>query len=230
MNASKIQISILFLGPTKDLTGCDNKILSLPKGSTLSDAIEALLAIFPNLRERLPHYRFAVNADYADENASLKDGDEVALIPPVSGGAIETEVKVIAKLTKEAVELEPLFAFVSSPEAGAIVTFVGTVREFSHGRKVTALTYEAYEPMAERELQRIADEMMERWQLCKVAIVHRIGELKIGEISVAIFVSAPHRAEAFAAAKHAIERIKEIVPIWKREQFADGTSQWIEPH
>ncbi|MFN3420109.1 MAG: molybdenum cofactor biosynthesis protein [Armatimonadota bacterium] len=227
MNTEKIQVRVMFLGPAKDLTGCDNTILSLPKGSTLSDAIEALLDIFPNLRERLSHYRFAVNADYTNENTPLEDGDEVALIPPVSGGAIETEVKVVTKLTKEAIELEPLFAFVSSPEAGAVVTFVGTVREFSHGKKIVALTYEAYEPMAEKELQRIADEMMNRWQLCKVAIVHRIGELKVGEVAVAIFVSAPHRADAFAAARHAIERIKEIVPIWKREQFADGTSQWV---
>lgn len=227
MNAEKIQVRIRFFGPAKDLTDCEEMFLNLPKGSSLSEAIKTLSEIFPKLHERLHHYRFAVNADYADENTLLKEGDEVALIPPVSGGAIETETEVLVKLTREPIELEPLFAFISSSQAGAVVTFIGTVREFSHGKKVKALTYEAYEPMAEKELRRIADEMMQRWQLCKVAIVHRVGKLEIGEIAVAIFVSAPHRADAFAAARHAIERIKEVVPIWKREHFADGTSQWV---
>lgn len=227
VNAEEIQVRIKFFGPAKDLTGCEETVLNLPKGSPLSEAINILLSTFPNLTERLHHYRFAVNTDYADENTILEDGDEIALIPPVSGGAIETETKVFVKLTREPIELEPLFAFVSSSQAGAIVSFVGTVREFSHGKKVKALTYEAYEPMAEKELQRIADEMMERWQLCKVAIVHRVGELEVGEVAVAIFVSAPHRANAFEAARYAIERIKEIVPIWKREHFADGTVQWV---
>jgi molybdopterin synthase catalytic subunit len=109
------------------------------------------------------------------------------------------------------------------------VSFVGTVRELSHGKKVTALTYEAYEPMAKKELMRIAEEMMNRWQLCKVAIVHRTGTLSVGKISVAIVVSAPHRSDAFEAARYAIERIKEIVPIWKREHFEDGTSEFSTP-
>lgn len=229
MSAEEIQVRVKFFGPAKDLTDCEEMILRLRKGSSLSEAKEKLLEIFPKLGERLHHYRFAINADYANENSLLEDGDEIALIPPVSGGAIETGVEVVVKLTRERIELEPLFDFVSSPQAGAVVTFVGTVRETSHGKKVTSLTYEAYEPMAEKELQRIADEMMQRWQLCKVAIVHRIGELNVGEVAVAIFVSAPHRADAFAAARHAIERIKEIVPIWKREHFVDGTSQWVNP-
>jgi len=227
VNSEEIRIRVKFFGPAKDLTGCEEISLALPKGSLLSDAIKTLLEIFPKLRERLEHYRFAINADYASESATLEDGDEVALIPPVSGGAVEAETKVIVKLTREPIELEPLFAFVSSPQAGAIVTFVGTVREISQGKRVTALTYEAYELMAEKELQRIADEMVRRWQLCKVAIVHRIGRLEVGDVSVAILVSAPHRADAFVAARHAIERIKEIVPIWKREHFADGTSHWV---
>lgn len=227
MNGKEIQVRVKFFGPAKDLTGCEEILLNLPEGSSLSAAIKVLLEILPKLRERLHHYRFAVNTNYADENTLLEDGDEVALIPPVSGGAIEAEAKTLVRLTREPIELKALLDFVSSPQAGAVVTFVGTVRETSHGRKVTSLTYEAYEPMAEKELQRIADEMMQRWQLCKVAIVHRIGELNVGEVAVAVFVSAPHRVDAFAAARHAIERIKEIVPIWKREHFSNGTSQWV---
>jgi len=223
----EICVRVRFFGPAKDLTGCEETFLKLPKGSSLSKAVETLLGVFPNLTERLNHYRFAVNADYADESTVLEDGDEIALIPPVSGGATGVETEIMVKLTREQIDLASLFAFVSSPQAGAVVNFVGTVREFSSGKKVRGLTYEAYEPMAEKELLRIAKEMMERWRLCKVAIVHRIGELEVGEVAVAIFVSAPHRADAFEAARHAIERIKEIVPIWKREHFADGTSQWV---
>lgn len=227
MSAEEIHVRVKFFGPAKDLTGCEEALLRLPRGSPLSRAISTLLDIFPNLTDRLSHYKFAVNADYADGNTVLEDGDEIALIPPVSGGAVEVETQVFVKLTRTPIELDSLFAFVSSPQAGAIVSFVGTVREVSYGKEVKELTYEAYEPMAEKELARIADEMMKRWQLCKVAIVHRIGELKVGEIAVAILVSAPHRADAFEATRHAIERIKEIVPIWKCEQFADGTSHWV---
>jgi molybdopterin synthase catalytic subunit len=223
---SKIQVRIRFLGPAKDLAGCDELILTLPESASVATAISELLAKFPQFKDHLLHYRFAVNSDYADESTSLKNGDELALIPPVSGGS--SEERVFVDVSPKPIDLTSLLAFVTSPQAGAIVSFVGTVREFSHGRKVTALTYEAYEPMAKKELRRIAEGMLNRWQLCKVAIVHRTGTISAGKISVAILVSAPHRSDAFEAARFAIERIKEIVPIWKREHFEDGTSDWVE--
>ncbi|MEJ7613602.1 MAG: molybdenum cofactor biosynthesis protein MoaE [Candidatus Fervidibacter sacchari] len=226
MGSNEIKVRVLFLGPAKELTGRNEVVLTLPEGASVATAISKLLREFPKLEDRLTHYRFAINSDYADENTLLKDGDELALIPPVSGGSSET--KVFVNVSPEPIDLTSLLDFVASPQAGAIVSFVGTVREFSHGKKVTALTYEAYEPMAKKELMRIAEEMLNRWQLCKVAIVHRTGTLSIGKISVAIFVSAPHRSDAFEAARYAIERIKEIVPIWKREHFEDGTSEWVE--
>ncbi|MEZ8219708.1 molybdopterin synthase catalytic subunit [Candidatus Fervidibacteria bacterium JGI MDM2 SSWTFF-3-K9] len=226
MGSNEIKVRVLFLGPAKELTGRNEVVLTLPEGASVATAISKLLREFPKLEDRLNHYRFAINSDYADENTLLKDGDELALIPPVSGGSSET--KVFVNVSPEPIDLTSLLDFVASPQAGAIVSFVGTVREFSHGKKVTALTYEAYEPMAKKELMRIAEEMLNRWQLCKVAIVHRTGTLSIGKISVAIFVSAPHRSDAFEAARYAIERIKETVPIWKREHFEDGTSEWVE--
>ena len=223
---SEIQVRIRFLGPAKDLAGCDELTLTLPERASVATAISELVAKFPQFRDHLLHYHFAVNLDYADERTSLKNGDELALIPPVSGGS--SEAKVFVDVSTEPIDLPSLFTFVSSPQAGAIVTFIGTVREFSRGKKVTALTYEAYEPMAKRELMRIAEEMLSHWQLCKIAIVHRTGTLSVGKVSVAILVSAPHRSDAFEAARFAIERIKEIVPIWKREHFEDGTSDWVE--
>ncbi len=226
MGTEKIKIRVLFLGPAKDLTNCQETVLDLPQGSSVSKAIDLLSQLFPPLKSQLHHYRFAVNAEYADSENLLTDGDELAIIPPVSGGTFDVETKIFVKLTDKPIEFSELLSFVASPNAGAIVSFIGTVREFSHGKGVVALTYEAYEPMATKELGRIAEEMVKGWQLCKVAIVHRVGKLSVGEISVAIVVSAPHRADAFAAARHAIERIKEIVPIWKQEHFTDGKSQW----
>ncbi|MCS7191757.1 MAG: molybdenum cofactor biosynthesis protein MoaE [Armatimonadetes bacterium] len=226
MEARIIKVRIRFLGPAKDLAGCDEVALNLPMGSSVSMAIEELVQILPALKDALPNYRFAVNAEYAEKETLLVDGDELAIIPPVSGGIVETDETIFVKLTDEPIDVSNLLSFVASPQAGAIVTFLGTVREFSHDKSVLALTYEAYEPMATKELRRIAEEMKGKWQICKVAIVHRVGMLSVSEISVAIVASAPHRAEAFAATRYAIERIKEIVPIWKREHFADGTSCW----
>ncbi len=232
--ASPVSIRVRFFGPARDLAGCEECWLTLPPDAVVATAVERLAEQFPALRDRLPHYRIAVNTEYANLDTVLREGDEVAIIPPVSGGIASTPASrtvstedTFVQLTTDEVDLTPLLAFVASPAAGAVVTFLGTVREVSHGKRVCALTYEAYEAMAVKELQRIADELRQRWQVCKVAIVHRLGTLKVGEVSVAIVVSAPHRVEAFAAAQHAIERIKEIVPIWKRELFADGTSAWV---
>lgn len=227
MSENKMQVRVKFLGPAKDLVGYDEVTIDLPKDAQVSDALSALLDKFPILKKRLPFYRFAVNSDYADENTPLGEGDELALIPPVSGGVAESDVRAFVDLTDQPIDLPSLLSLVTSPQAGAVAIFLGTVRKESHGRKAVALTYEAYEPMAKKELGLIAREMLERWQLCKVAIVHRKGRLEVGEISVAILVSAPHRADAFSAARYAIERIKEIVPIWKREHFEDGTEEWV---
>ena len=161
---------------------------------------------------------YAVNREYAEHDRELRDGDEVALIPPVSGGAF--------RVTEEPLSLEGVAAEVGDERAGAVATFTGTVRRQSRGREVTRLEYEAYAEMAEDVMAQLAADLQQRYELCAVAIHHRVGTLGIGEASVAIAVSAPHRQDALAACKDAIDTLKETVPLWKKEVY-EGGEEWI---
>jgi molybdopterin synthase catalytic subunit/molybdopterin converting factor small subunit len=161
---------------------------------------------------------YAVNKQYAPRDRELADGDEVALIPPVSGGAF--------RLSEEPLSLARAVDEVRDERAGAIATFTGTTRVESRGRSVTHLDYEAYEGMAEQTMEQIADALHERYDLCRIAIHHRTGRVEIGEESVVIAVSAPHRADALAACKDAIDTLKQEVPLWKKEVY-EGGEEWI---
>jgi molybdopterin synthase catalytic subunit/molybdopterin converting factor small subunit len=161
---------------------------------------------------------YAVNREYAERTQELRDGDEVALIPPVSGGAFV--------VTEEPLSLEAVVAEVADERAGGIATFTGTVRRQSRGREVTHLEYEAYAEMAEDVMVKLAADLESRYDLCAVAIHHRVGRVEIGEASVVIAVSAPHRQDALAACKDAIDTLKESVPLWKKEVY-EGGEEWI---
>ena len=161
---------------------------------------------------------YAVNREYAERTQELRDGDEVALIPPVSGGAF--------RITEQPLSLEAVVAEVADERAGGIATFTGTVRRQSRGREVTHLEYEAYAEMAEDVIAKLAADLESRYDLCAVAIHHRTGRVEIGKASVVIAVSAPHRQDALAACKDAIDTLKETVPLWKKEVY-EGGEEWI---
>ena len=184
------------------------------------DDVARVADVWPalGLGEEPPGLLYAVNREYARPERELADGDEVALIPPVSGGAF--------RLSDAPLSLEAVVDEVRSDEAGAVATFVGTTRVRSRGRTVTHLEYEAYPGMAEDVMAQLAVELKRRYELCDVAIHHRIGRVGIGEPSVVIAVSAPHRQDALAACKDAIDSLKETVPLWKKEVY-EGGEEWV---
>jgi MoaE-MoaD fusion protein len=209
----------------REQAGVETETLELPAGSTLADVYEALRVTHPALETDRGAVRAALNQEFSDWSAKVADGDEVAFIPPVSGGS--HGAGILFEVTGVPLDARRLEAAVTHKSAGAICTFTGVVRDSSRGRSVTHLEYEAYGEMAIAQMRKIGDEIAERWPEARVAMAHRTGRLEIGEASVVVSVSCPHRAEAIAACKWGIDRLKESVPIWKKEHAADGT-YWIE--
>jgi MoaE-MoaD fusion protein len=184
------------------------------------EGLERVADVWPALElgEEPGGLLYAVNREYAEPGQELRDGDEVALIPPVSGGAF--------RVTEEPLSLDSAVAEVADERAGGIATFTGTVRRQSRGREVLHLEYEAYAEMAEDVITQLAAELDGAHDLCGIAIHHRVGRVEIGEPSVVIAVSAPHRQDALAACREAIDRLKETVPLWKKEVY-EGGEEWL---
>jgi molybdopterin synthase catalytic subunit len=195
----------------------------VPVGCTAAGIVEAVVRRVPSLAAVASSARPVVNQEFVSLDTPIEAGDDVALLPPVSGGAARFY------LTEAPLDARAVEALVEDPGCGAFVTFVGTVRNTNEGRDVDYLEYEAYPGMAEQKMAEIGDEIRQRWGLDRVAMAHRLGRCAIGEASIVICVASPHRREAFEACHYAIDRVKEIVPIWKKEVWRDG-SVWIGMH
>jgi MoaE-MoaD fusion protein len=216
-----VQVRVLLFAIAREIVGQGELARDVPENSTVGDLFDDLCAEHPRLVRLRRSLLFMVNEEYVKPSHTLASDDEVALIPPVSGGDHSR-----FRVTAEPIGGDDVVPLVEEPGAGAIATFLGTVRDNARGRAVESLEYEAYAPAAEKMLRQIGDEIRERWGIEHTAIVHRTGRLDIGEVSVAIAVASAHRGDAFDACRYAIDRIKEIVPIWKKEFYEDGET-WI---
>ena len=239
-----VRVRVRLFAIQREIAGAREVRLDLPAGETIEDAWAALVGLHPRLAPGRPSVRFALNTEYADADAVLDDGDELAIIPPVSGGAdAPTAALRILEIREAPFDngiLAELGDRLATDEDGAIVGFIGRTRvspgtpapgqeadaALHAGRSVEGLAYEAHEPMAVAVLGRIADEIAERFGVERIAIVHRSGEVPLGEVSVAVVAVSPHRDAAFQAARYAIDETKARAPIWKAERFADG-HVWI---
>jgi molybdopterin synthase catalytic subunit len=219
-----MKVQVRLFARYREAAGRDRVELELPEGGTVEAAWAAVAERYPVLRPYRPHTLFAVGEDYVAPEHPLRAGDEVCLFPPVSGGSDKAD---LYRVTEEPLSEPAVTAAVADPEAGGVVVFSGVVRNETGGRRVKFLEYEAHAPMAEARMREIGEMVHARWPGVKaVAMVHRVGRLEIGEASVVIGVSAAHRAEAFEACRFAIDRLKETVPVWKKEHFEDG-EVWV---
>lgn len=216
-----MKLNVLLFAGLADLLGARTlEIVTETDSWTVADLKEELVRRYPHASQALSNAYVAVNQEYAEGTDAIREGDEIALIPPVSGGEPEW-----TELTREPISPDHVTAKVLHPNHGASLVFVGTTREWTHGKRTVMLDYEAYEPMAIRTMNQIVGEIAERWPGALCAITHRLGTVDVGEISVVIAVSAPHRDAVYEASRYAIERLKQIVPIWKKERWEDG-SEW----
>ena len=220
-------VNVLFFAALKDRARARSVDIVAIDGMTVDDVVLAARKAAPCDPEPGSSIMLALNGEYVTGDQQVKAGDEIALIPPVSGGSgdIKTDTDWVF-ITPEVLNPESLTEFVSTGADGAVVTFLGVTRDHNEGRKVEYLEYEAYQPMAENKIAELLVEMRDKWELGKIAIAHRTGRVDIGETSMVVAVGSVHRSPAFESALYFVDRLKEIVPIWKKELF-EGGELWI---
>ena len=223
-----MRVRVLFFGMLKEMVGKSAETIDLPEGACVADILKQYESQIPRLKAALPSLALAVNQQYAGPGTKLKSDDEVAMLPPVSGGSgspilsERSEQKVRAAIIRSPIDTQQTLAAIKHPEDGAAVVFEGVVRNQTRGRKTLFLDYEAYEEMALQQMESLAVEALGQFQIRDVALIHRLGRLEIGETSVLIIVASAHRTAAFDACRWLIDTLKRTVPIWKKEYFEDG--------
>ena len=229
-----VRVQVLFFGMLKDIVGCSEESLEVASGSTLDSIFDHYAARFPRLKELRSSTVLALNQQFSKGPVAVSDGDEIALLPPVSGGTGDEYCRLIEDpsgnmfaLTRHPIDSKAIVDRILRGEDGACVDFVGVVRNNTKGRKTRYLDYECYEAMAIQVMATLGREIAANHAIGRIAMVHRLGRMEIGEASVAVIVTSPHRKPAFDAALEGINRLKKTVPIWKKEYFADG-EVWVE--
>jgi molybdopterin synthase catalytic subunit len=219
-----MRIRLLAFATARQALDCGELEIEVETGSTVADLAIRLKADYPDLGAIWPRLALAVDGELVDSQAVLQEGSEVALLPPVSGGAADNR----AQLVDRTIDLQALADAAAHPSCGAVLLFVGAVRDRHQDREVDRITYHAYRTMALDKLEAIAASLEDRASCLRVRIAHRLGEIPVGEASVAIAVASPHRSAAYDASRTALERLKQEVPIWKQERYTDGQVEWRE--
>ena len=215
-----MKINVRLFALYRERAGAGHLTLDLAPGSTLADVVGEIRNLYPQLAPPAVRIVAAVNAEYTEGDVPLYEGDEVALIPPVSGGC------AMVTITHDVLDPEAITAKVRREANGAVVTFLGVTRLYAEGKKVLYLEYEAFIEMAQKKLEEIMTQLQAEWNIEDIAVAHRIGRVDIGEISLVVAVASPHRYEAFMACHQAVDRLKVQVPIWKKEYF-EGGHHWV---
>jgi len=232
-----MRVKVLFFGMLKDIVGSSEEQLIVSEGAQLETIFDHYAGLFPRLREMASSIVLARNHEFSPISTNVSEGDEVAFLPPVSGGSRATERQYTHEiqdagghffaLTRQPLDTRTIITRLTQGEDGAVITFEGVVRNNTKGRRTLYLDYECYEPMAIKTLAEIGRAIASEHAISRIALVHRLGRMEIGETSVAVIVTAAHRKAAFDAAFEGINRLKRLVPIWKKEYFVDG-EVWVE--
>lgn len=219
-----MKVSVHYYAAAKELAGCESSTFEFAAESVQQAELRSALADrFPSLAALLERMRLAVNGDFVDASQSLRDDDRVDVLPPVAGGS----PIVLCRISEQEISLDEVRKTVEHSGAGGICIFHGVVRDHADGQRVSRLDYEAHESLAEKEMQRALESVVAEHTGVRIAAVHRVGTLGIGDVAVCVAASAAHRDDAFAACRKAIDRIKETVPLWKKEWRRDGDARWV---